>query len=307
MGSFGAHTFVKDTKKSVEATCTAKGLLVETCSVCGFTSEIVTPIIPHEFVKDASRSTDATCEVAGVIVEKCAHCPEEKTTNVAALGHKWAADPTDPRNCESTHTKNGVVVEKCPTCKESREVKQPMVKHEWTIAEGQTLTTVSGKTVQKWTCSCGTESYTMQVYDWDFLSPGSNAAGVEGFTPGTDQGHANGMRIAGNGSAYWNFPVVKAGLCQVAVGCNPAPTSILSTQIQQKNTIKINDVESTLIPQGAYNTLGLTTGAFDELLMTEFTATTDMVGSEAKIEITQKASSRLYWGGVVRVTFLPIA
>lgn len=301
---FGLHTFIKDETKSKDATCTAKGLLVEKCSDCGYVRETITAMLPHEFVKDNTRSKDANCEEAGEIVEKCAHCPEERITPIAALGHNWVADPTDARNHESTHTSHGISVDKCTTCGDTKENVLPMEAHTWVEVTGGEFTTTSGKTVKKWGCECGTYSYTMNVYDFDFLSAGSNAYGIDGYTPGTDAGNANGIRIAGNGSIYWNFPIVAEGLCQISIGANPAPTSIGGTAIESKNSIKVNDVTQTLIPSGAYRNLPITVGKFDELLFAEFTSTSEMVGKEAKIEITQKPSSRLYFGGVVRVTII---
>ncbi|MDD6302932.1 MAG: hypothetical protein PUA56_06515 [Bacillales bacterium] len=301
---FGAHKFVKDVAKSKDATCVEKGLLVETCSDCGFKREVVLAMTDHTYVENKTKSVAATCDTAGKIVDECSHCHLEKVTDIAALGHNWVADPTDPANHASTHTTNGISVDKCSTCGEKRENKLDMVPHTWVEVEGDTLTTASGKTVKKWRCECGTYSYTMNVYDFDFLSPGSNAVGIDGYTPGGDVGNAGGIRIAGNGSVYWNFPIVAEGLVQVSIGTNPAPTSIGGTKIESKNTIKVNDAVQTLIPQGAYNTLPITVGQFDELLFTEFTANAEMVGKEAKIEITQKASSRLYFGGVIRVTII---
>ena len=301
---FSLHTFVKDNTSSKDATCTEKGLLVEKCSECGYEKQTIIAMKPHEFVKDTTRSKDENCVDAGEIVEKCAHCPEERITPIEALGHDWVADPEDARNHESTHTSNGVSVDKCSRCNETKENILPMVAHTWVEVTGETLTTASGKTVKKWECECGTYSYTMDVYDFDFLSEGSNAYGIEGYTPGTDAGNANGIRIAGNGSIYWNFPIVAEGLCQISIGANPAPSTIGNTPIEQKNGVKVNDEVQTLIPSGAYNKLPIKTGEFKELLLAEFTSTADMVNQEAKIEITQKSSSRLYFGGVVRVTII---
>lgn len=301
---FSLHTFVKDEARSKDATCTEKGLLVEKCSECEYVRETTLAILPHDFVKDNTKSKDPTCTDAGEIVEKCSHCTETKTTPIEALGHNWVADPEDSRNHASTHISNGVSIDKCLTCGETRENVLPMSKHTWVEVTGADITTASGKTVKKWECECGTYSYTMDVYDFDFLSPGSNAYGIDGFTPGADAGNANGIRIAGNGSMYWNFPIVAEGLCQISIGANPAPTSIGGTLIEQKNSVKVNDVEQVLIPKGSYNSLPIKNGQFNELLLAEFTSTSDMVNKEAKIEITQKPSSRLYFGGVVRVTII---
>ncbi len=301
---FALHTFTKDEASSKDATCTEKGLLVEKCSECGYTRQTVIAMIPHDFVKDTTQSKNPTCIEAGEIVEKCSHCPEERIIPMEALGHHWVSDSSDARNHDSTHTSNGISVDKCLTCGETRENILPMIAHTWEEVVGETLTTESGKTVKKWQCECGTYSYTMDVYDFDFLTAGSNAYGVEGYTPGTDAGNANGIRIAGNGSIYWNFPIAAEGLCQISVGANPAPSSIGNTLIETKNGVKVNDVAQTLIPSGAYNKLPIKTGQFNELLLAEFTSTSEMVGKEAKIEITQKSSSRLYFGGVVRVTII---
>lgn len=257
----------------------------------------------HTFKKDEASCKDATCTEKGLIVEKCTECGYTRETYTPMLPHEFVKDPINSK--DPTCLEEGKFVEKCSHCSETREELLPKTPHSWVEVAGEELTTESGKTVKKWKCKCGTYSYTMDVYDFDFLSPGSNAYGVDGFTPGTDKDNANGIRIAGNGSVYWNFPIVAEGKCQISIGANPAPSSITGTLIEQKNGVKVNDTDQTLIPKGAYKDLSITTGKFDELLLAEFTSTSDMVGKEAKIEITQKPSSRLYFGGVVRVTIIP--
>ena len=305
LDSFGLHTFVKDTQASVDATCTAKGKLVEKCSVCGFVKETITPKTEHIFQKDTEASIDPTCTEGGKLVEKCKDCPETRETTLSALGHQWAEDPQDARNAVATHNTPGIVVEKCGRCGETRTTETAKIPHEWTYKEGADITTEGGKTIKIYECSCGYKSYVMDVYDFTSLASGSNATGVEGYTAGTDQGSNGGIRIAGGKSMYWMFKLPAAGRYAVSVGANPAPSSITGTQIQQKNAIKINDQATKMYLNGTYTNVGLVTGEFREVTFTEFDADETMVASEIKVELTQQNSQRLYFGGVVRLTQVP--
>lgn len=305
LGSFGLHNFVKDEQASIAATCTAKGKLVEKCSVCNYVKETITPMTEHDFQKDTEESVDPTCTTAGKLVEKCKDCPETRTTNLDALGHKWEADATDPRNAAATHNTPGISVDKCARCGETRTTESAKIPHEWEYVEGGDITTEGGKTIKVYECDCGYKSYVMDVYDFTYLANGSNATGVDGYSAGTDQGSNGGIRIKGNGSMYWMFKLPAAGRYAVSVGANPAPSSITGTNIAQKNAIKINNAATKLLVNGSYTAVGLVTGEFREVTLTEFDADAEMIASEIKVELTQQNSQRLYFGGVVRLTQVP--
>ena len=293
-----AHTFVKQAS-SIDATCSKKGLLVEKCSVCGFERSVVTETIAHKFEIVEAETTYPDCDTAGHIVEKCKDCDETRTIEAAAFGHIWVADPTDPRNAEPTHKHDGIKVEKCTRCHGTQEVHTPSIPHEWTLVEGAETTTASGKTLSKWQCECGSVSYTLNAYDFDALTAKSNATGVEGYDPGPD---STGIRIAGNGSISWKMPVGAAGKYYFSACADDSPSSIAGTKIEQKNAVTVNGEATTLLVKGSYAQIGLVPGKFTEIKLAAFEVTAEMANTEVTIAITQKSSSRLYWGGVVRVT-----
>ena len=279
------------------------GTKVEKCA-CGAENVTTIAIIPHTWVDDDEdeRNAAPTHNETGTQVKKCAGCDAEDLTTVATIPHVWVEDAADEANRAATHLLPGIKVEKC-ACGARQEVELATVPHTWVLDTTATdLTNTDGKQVKKYSCSCGAHSYTVDVYDWSFLSTGSNAYGVDGYTAGTDAGNANGIRIAGNGNAVWKLPAYHAGKVSIAIGANPAPTSIGTTKIESKNSVYINDAQQTLIPQGAYNTLPITVGQFDELEMCQYTVDEGLVGTDLSFKITQKSSSRMYWGGVVRLT-----
>lgn len=80
-----AHEYVETSR--TEATCTAVGAVISTCSVCGREQLTVIPMIDHTMV-ETSR-TEATCTVDGVIVNTCSACGHEEETVIEALGHNF--------------------------------------------------------------------------------------------------------------------------------------------------------------------------------------------------------------------------
>ena len=80
-----AHEYVETSR--TEATCTAVGAVISTCSVCGREQLTVIPMIDHT-MEETSR-TEATCTVDGVIVNTCSACGHEEETVIEALGHNF--------------------------------------------------------------------------------------------------------------------------------------------------------------------------------------------------------------------------
>ena len=80
-----AHEYVETSR--TEATCTAVGAVISTCSVCGREQLTVIPMLAHT-MEETSR-TEATCTVDGVIVNTCSACGHEEETVIEALGHNF--------------------------------------------------------------------------------------------------------------------------------------------------------------------------------------------------------------------------
>jgi len=80
-----AHEYVETSR--TEATCTAVGAVISTCSVCGREQLTVIPMLAHT-MEETSR-TEAACTVDGVIVNTCSACGHEEETVIEALGHNF--------------------------------------------------------------------------------------------------------------------------------------------------------------------------------------------------------------------------
>ncbi len=92
------HAFSVEITK--EATCTEKGLLTYTCSLCGLTYTVETvPTGEHSYVASVK---DATCTEDGAITYTCSVCGDSYTEVIPAAGHTpsaAAATCTEPVVC----------------------------------------------------------------------------------------------------------------------------------------------------------------------------------------------------------------
>lgn len=82
--TISAHKF-NEVISETKATCTAEGVKVTKCTVCGTTNTEVTPKIDHDY-KSASTIA-AECEKTGLELEVCAVCGDKKTKVLPATGH----------------------------------------------------------------------------------------------------------------------------------------------------------------------------------------------------------------------------
>ena len=81
------HEHTYQITSSKDATCTSDGITVKTCSICGKTTEVVTPATGHTesaFIIDVK----ATCTTTGSKHTECSVCHiEMKTETIPATGH----------------------------------------------------------------------------------------------------------------------------------------------------------------------------------------------------------------------------
>ena len=81
------HDHTYQITSSKDATCTSDGITVKTCSICGKTTEVVTPATGHtesDFIIDVK----ATCTATGSKHTECSVCHiEMKTETIPATGH----------------------------------------------------------------------------------------------------------------------------------------------------------------------------------------------------------------------------
>lgn len=95
-----AHSFIKDTEKSVEETCTADGKDVFVCEDCKFTYEVtVNEINGHNWIDGENT---ATCTEGGKIARSCSRCHITGEMNSAPLGHSFEAIEYTAPDCVNT-------------------------------------------------------------------------------------------------------------------------------------------------------------------------------------------------------------
>ena len=95
------------------ATCTATGLSVTVCSLCG--AELSSTVIPAQGHNYQTAVTAPTCTAAGYTTHTCSRCGSSYTdTPTAALGHSYSTTTTQP-----TCTAQGYTTHTCSRCGDS--------------------------------------------------------------------------------------------------------------------------------------------------------------------------------------------
>ena len=185
-----SHIYEKEITK--EATCTEKGILAYTCSICGdkYTEEI--PVIPHTY----TESTVAPkCTEKGYTEHTCICGDSYKDNYTEPTGHSYTAEtvpPTDTENGYTKHTcslcgdtyndtyidplghnysseiikaptcvESGTVKYTCTTCDDSFTEEIPPTGHSF-VSEITKSATCIEKGITTYTCSCG-DSYMEEI------------------------------------------------------------------------------------------------------------------------------------------------
>ena len=121
----GEHDWDEGTV-SVEPTCTANGLKVYICSVCGETKNEIIEKLPHDL---HHVTNPATCAVEGVEYDVCTTC-ETIFNHVLTpkTDHTW--DEGEVKSVGDCVTE-GLKVFTCTVCGATREERTPVTGHSW--------------------------------------------------------------------------------------------------------------------------------------------------------------------------------
>lgn len=154
-GDVANHAFDIITK--TEATCTAKGIIVEECAYCGEKKLTEVDKLAHDYAPEVTV-VPATCETDGYKYVTCTRCGDmDITATIDALGHDYSEVAM---KVEPTCTANGYETVKCARCgKYGTTTVLPKLAHEYdatlTKTEEATCTT-AGKVIE--TCKlCGNQ------------------------------------------------------------------------------------------------------------------------------------------------------
>ena len=112
--SLHIHTYDEITN---DATCTASGAVVYTCSGCAKTISTVIDPLGHDFSEEWTVDLEPTCTVEGSKSHHCSRCDEKgDITSIDATGHNYESVVTEP-NC----TDKGYTTHTCTVCSDSYE------------------------------------------------------------------------------------------------------------------------------------------------------------------------------------------
>ncbi len=114
---------------TTNASCTAEGKTIKECSICGYTEEIVLPIINHRLTNETIVRA-ATCTEDGVASYTCAMCGETFERVIPALGHVKTPGKEIIVN-RPTCQHEGTATELCQTCGKFFEETVPIIGHDY--------------------------------------------------------------------------------------------------------------------------------------------------------------------------------
>lgn len=107
--------------------CSERGEITYTCSVCHETRIEYIPMVDHTY-DPGSQTKAPTCTVDGVWTYVCTVCGHEKTERIPALGHDWDSGTiTVEQGCETTGTK----VHHCTRCTATYDETLPALGHDY--------------------------------------------------------------------------------------------------------------------------------------------------------------------------------
>ncbi len=90
----------------LKSTCTERGCILYTCSICGDQYAEETPALGHDYVDEVTEA--ATCEDTGILTKTCSRCGDVVTETIDALGHDYDYENAtfewseDHRSCTAT-------------------------------------------------------------------------------------------------------------------------------------------------------------------------------------------------------------
>ena len=106
-----AHNY--EVVETVAATCASEGYTLSKCSICNGEVTTAIPVSGHTYVETVVAPT---CTAEGYTLNKCSVCgDEQKSDNVAALGHTEEVIAAVPGTCLANGTSEG---KKCSVCGE---------------------------------------------------------------------------------------------------------------------------------------------------------------------------------------------
>ena len=148
-----SHIYEKEITK--EATCTEKGILTYTCSICGdkYTEEI--PVIPHTYTESVVAPS---CTEKGYTEYTCICGDSYKDNYTEPTGHSYTAETVAP-----TDTENGYTKHTCSLCGDTyNDTYIDPLGHNYSSEIIKSPTCVESGTV-KYTCTTCDDSFTEEI------------------------------------------------------------------------------------------------------------------------------------------------
>lgn len=172
-----------DGNVTVNATESAAGSKIFTCTVCQETKTEVIPKLEHVCKVADTVTQKATCTSNGKIEEICSCGKILSTTTTSATGHSWNKGEVTR---EATETRTGIKTYTCKKCDETKTEKLDKLEHECEICdeiEIEATCTTKGKI--KYVCSCGevldTETTAKLGHDYEVVSEKDATATTDGY------------------------------------------------------------------------------------------------------------------------------
>ena len=130
-----AHIF--DDEITIDATCSSKGKIVETCLVCGYTNTKTLPATTHTY-GDFVTIKEATCKSAGIREKECVYCTKTITETIPKLDHDFGKTSIEGQvSCKKADAI------KCSRCGSLAAGNEAFVSHkykDWKITKAPTCT-----------------------------------------------------------------------------------------------------------------------------------------------------------------------
>ena len=140
-----------------DATCTADGKVITSCSRCDYKAETVIPATGHSYTN--AVTTEPTCTTAGVRTYTCSKCSDTYTETVEKLPHKFVAGTPVAATC----TESGYTPYTC-TCGEAYvKITDPATGHNYAEVDGSSTATCTAAGTKTLKCADCDSTITVAV------------------------------------------------------------------------------------------------------------------------------------------------
>lgn len=143
------HEF-DDGKIKQEATCTAEGINIRTCMICG--DQCKEKIVKTDHIWEETQRTEATCTNSGTILFTCANCSETRQETLETVDHVYGVWTIIT---EATEFTEGVEKQYCIRCGAENERSIPTSDHVHSYTDVLSEPTCIEKGYTTHICSCG--------------------------------------------------------------------------------------------------------------------------------------------------------